>query len=249
LAYVGNPIDVIKKLHSAQQWDEIVSFCQKILDSDPKDLVALQNIATAFLNLGQYDKVVSFCNVVLEQNEFDEYAIKNKILALEKLRKHDSVISLCNQALSRNPHNPWMLNSKGLAYNELGKHTDAIQCYDMALQIEPSNITSLLNKANTLYFVGKYADAILYCDLAQQQEKQARVAMAKSEAYAKLGKEDEAFLAAQGLLISDIEKYVAEARTKKMKVFDYYCMTEYESLEKREKEHQQRLDSKLGQPR
>jgi len=249
LAYVGNPIDVIKKLYSSQQWGEIVSFCQKMLDSDPKDLAALQNMATAFLNLGKYDQVVYFCDKVLEQNEFDEYAIKNKILALEKLGKHDSVIALCNQSLFRNPHNPWMLNSKGLAYNELGKHDDAMQYYDMALQIEPANITALLNKANTLYFVGKYADAILYYDLAQQQEKQSKMAMAKSEAYQKLGKEDEAFLAAQGLLISDITKYVAEARSKKIKIFDYYCMMEYEILEKREKEHQQRLDSKLGQSR
>ncbi|MEM2160636.1 MAG: hypothetical protein QXN55_06760, partial [Candidatus Nitrosotenuis sp.] len=80
---------------------------------------------------------------------------------------------------------------------------------------------------------------------AQQQEKLARTALAKSEAYQKLGKEDEAFLAAQGLLVSDIEKCIREARAKKMKVFDYYCMMEYEGLEKREKEHQQRLDSKF----
>jgi tetratricopeptide (TPR) repeat protein len=245
LAYVGNPIDVIKKLYSTQQWDEIVSFCQKMLDSDPKDLVALQNMATAFLNLGKFDDAILFCNDVLAQNEFDEYAIKNKIYALERLGKHDQIITLCDKLLSKNPANVWTLNSKGLAYNELGKHSEAITNYDQTLSIEQYNITALLNKAVTLSFLQNFSEAIKFYDLAQQQEKQSKAAMAKSEAYAKLGKEDEAFLAAQGLLVSEIEKCIAGARAKKMKVFDYFCMMEYEILEKREKEHQQRLDSKL----
>jgi hypothetical protein len=67
--------------------------------------------------------------------------------------------------------------------------------------------------------------------------------MAKSEAYQKLGKEDEAFLAAQGLLVSDIEKYVIDSRANKMKIFDYYCMMEYRTLE--ESDHQKKLGSKL----
>jgi tetratricopeptide (TPR) repeat protein len=137
-----------------------------------------------------------------------------------------------------------VLNSKGLAYNELGRHDDAISHYDQTLSIEKNNVTALLNKAVTLSFLLKFEDAIKFYDLAQQQENQSRAAMAKSEAYHKLGKEDEAFLAAQGLLVSDIERHVIEARAKKMKIFDYYCMIEYEYLEKREQEHQQKIDSK-----
>lgn len=245
LAYVGNPIDVIKKLHSDKQWDEIVSFCQKMLDSDPKDLVALQNMATAFLNLGKFDQVISCCDVVLGLNEFDEYALKNKILALERLGRHDQIIPFCDKLLIKTPIHAWALNSKGLACNELGKHTDALNYYSMALRVEPSNITSLLNKALTLSFLGKYDESIPYYDEVQKQENLSEAAAAKSEAYQKLGKEDEAFLAAQGMLVSDIVRYVSEAKAKKMKIFDYYCMMEYEDLVRREKVHQQKLDSKL----
>lgn len=246
LAYVGNPIDVIKKFHSNKQWDEIVSFCQKMLDSDPKDMVALQNMATAFLNLGKFDQVLSCCDTVLGLNGFDEYALKNKILALERLGRHDQIIPYCDKLLIKNPTHTWALNSKGLACNEMGKHTDALNYYSMALRVEPNNITSLLNKAMTLSFLGKYDESIPYYDDVQKQEKLSDVASAKSEAYQRLGKEDEAFLAAQGMLVSDIVRYVSEAKAKKMKVFDYYCMVEYEDLERREKEHQQKLDSRLG---
>lgn len=245
LAYVGNPIDVIKKLHSNKQWDEIVLFCQKMLDSDPKDLVALQNMATAFLNLGKFNQVLSCCDVVLELNEFDEYALKNKILALERLGRHDQIIQFCDKLLKKTPIHVWALNSKGLACNELGNHTDALNYYSMALRVEPNNITSLLNKALTLSFLGKYDESIPYYDEVQKQENLSEAASAKSEAYQKLGKEDEAFLAAQGMLVSDIVRYVSEAKAKKMKIFDYYCMMEYEDLERREKTHQQNLDSEL----
>jgi len=232
MAYVGNPIDVIKKLYTDKQWDKIVLFCQNMLKADPKDMIALQNIAMASLNLGRLDQAISFCDKVLEINEFDEYATKNKILALEKLGKFDSVIEMCNKMLTQSPFNPWILNTKGLAYNEMQKHDSAIQYYDMALRIEPDNVTALLNKANTLLFLGKFADAIPLFDKAQQREKSSFAANAKSQAYRKLGKEDEAFLAAQGVLISDIERYVEDAQEKKMKIFDYYCMIEYELMEK-----------------
>lgn len=243
---MGNPVDVIKKLHSDKKWDDIVLFCQKMLVSDPKDLMALQNTAMAFLQLGQYDQVISLCDQVLELNEFDDYAIKNKILALEKLQKYDAVIDLCNKLLSANPMNPWVLNTKGLAYNELGKHDTAIQYYDMSLKIEPTNTTALLNKANTLAFLGKYAESIPYYDLAQQQENSKFISMAKSDAYQKLGKPDEAFLAAQGLLMSGIDKYVSDAHAKKLKIFDYYCMVEYETVEKKKAEQRKMINSEFN---
>ncbi len=245
MAYVGNPIDVIKKLYSDKQWDDIVSFCQKMLDSDSKDLVALQNMATAFLNLGKFDDVLSYCDAVLDMNEFDEYALKNKIFALERLGRHDEIIPYCDKLLSKNQSNSWALISKALALNELGKHDDALHHYDQALKIDANNITALLNKALTLSFLGKYEQAIPFYDDVQKQEKLNDAAAAKSEAYQKIGKEDEAFLAAQGMLVSDIAQYISNARMKKMKIFDYYCMMEYDALEKREQLHQEKLDSKL----
>ena len=245
MAFVGNPIDVIKKLHQNKQWDDIVSFCQKMLADDQKDLVALQNMATAFLNLERFDDVISCSEKVLEQNEFDEYATKNKIFALERLGRHNEIISICDKMLTKNPLNTWILDSKGLALNELGQHDTALEYYDKSLNIEPNGVTALLNKAITLSFLQKHESAIPYYDRAQRLEKIPRAAAGKSAAYQKIGKSDEAFLAAQGLLDSEIEKIMLEARTKKMKVFDYFCMIEYEDLEKREQKHQEKINSKL----
>jgi tetratricopeptide (TPR) repeat protein len=246
LSYVGNPIDVIKKLHSEKKWDEIMSFCQKILEEDPKDLVGLQNMSTALLHVEKFEEALMFCQQVLDMNEFDEYALKNKIFAFEKLRKYDDVIICAEKLLSKSQNDSWALDSKGLALNEIGRHKDALDCYDKSLQIDPNNITALMNKAITLSFLQKYEDAIPLYDKAQKLEGPIKVAAAaKSEAYQKLGKEDEAFLAAQGLLIEDIYKYISEAMEKKMKIFDFYCLKEYNDLDAREKMHNERQDSKF----
>ncbi len=246
MSYPANPIDVIKKLHSEKKWDDMISFCKKMLQDDPKDLVALQNMATALLHEGKFEDALVLCQTVLDINEFDEYALKNKIFALEKLRKYDDVIICAERILSKNKDDEWAHDSKGLALNELGRHKEALDCYDRSLAINQNDTTALMNKAVTLSFLQKFEDAISLYDRAQQLEGPIReAAAAKSEAYKQLGKEDEAFLAAQGLLIHDIQKYIAEAKTKKMRVFDLFCLNEYRELEAREKKHAEKQDAKL----
>ena len=179
-------------------------------------------------------------------NEFDEYALKNKIFALEKLRKYDDIIICADRLLSKNKDDGWAHDSKGLALNELGKHKEALECYDCSLSINQNDTTALMNKAVTLSFLQKYEDAISLYDRAQVLEGAIKeAAAAKAEAYKKLGMDDEAFLAAQGMLISDIHKYIAEAKTKKMRVFDLFCLNEYRELEAREKNHARKQDAKL----
>jgi tetratricopeptide (TPR) repeat protein len=246
VSYLGNPIDIIKKLHAEKKWEEMITFCKKMLQEDPKDLVALQNMATAFLHTGKFVDALSSCQVVLDMNEFDEYALKNKIFALEKMHKYDDIIICAERLLSKNKDDAWAHDSKGLALNELGRHKEALDCYDKSLAINQNNTTALMNKAITLSFLQKFDDAIPLYDKAQKLEGPIHeAAAAKSEAYLRLGREDEAFLAAQGLLMRDIEKYVAEARAKNMRVFDLYCLNEYNELEEKEKRHAQRQNAKF----
>lgn len=246
MSHALNPIDVIKKLFGEKKWDDLISFCKKMLQEDPKDLVALQNVTTAFLHAGRFEDALESCQAVLDMNESDEYALKNKIFALEKLRKYDDVIICADRLLAKNKDDAWAHDSKGLALNKLGKHIEALECYDRSLEINQDNTVAIMNKAITLSFLQKFEDAIPLYDKAQKLEGTIQgAATAKSEAYQRLGKEDEAFLAAQGLLIDDIRRYITEAKSKKMRVFDLFCLNEYNELEAREKKHAQRRDAKL----
>lgn len=245
MSYSGNPIDVIKKLYLDKNWTEIVSFCKKMLEQDSNDLVGLQNLATALVNVGRFEEALLHCETVLQMNPQDEYALKNKVFALEKLRRYDDVIKYCGVLLKKNPSDTWALDGKGLALNELNRHQEALSYYDRSLQADPNNTTALLNKAITLSFLQKYEEAISFYDRAQKLDGALKeVAMAKSDLYKRLGREDEAFLAAQGVLVEDISRYIEEAREKKIRIFDLYCLKEYEDLENREREHQQKQNSK-----
>jgi tetratricopeptide (TPR) repeat protein len=238
-------IDTIKKLHAEKNWQEIISFCKKMLDEDQKDLVALQNLSTALVNSGKFEEAITFCDEVLQINKSDEYALKNKIFALAGLRRFDDVISSCDVFLQKNDGDILVLDSKGVALSELGRHDEAISNYDKSLQINPNNEVALMNMAITLSFLQKYEEAIQFYDRAQKSDSSIKeAALAKSDAYKKLGCENEAFLAAQGLLVEDIDKLVLEARQKKMKVFDLFCLKEFEGLEEREKKHNEKQDAK-----
>ena len=54
------------------------------------------------------------------------------------------------------------------------------------------------------------------------------LAIAKSREFEKLNLEDEAFLAAQGVLIKDIEKIKSDAKENNCSVFHQFCQTEFE---------------------
>jgi tetratricopeptide (TPR) repeat protein len=247
LSGLANPMDVIKKMFSEERWNDLVLFCKKMLQEDPHDMIALQNISATYIRMGRFSDALSCSNVVLEISPDDEYALKNKIYALEGLGRYEDVIACCDRLLGKNKSDVWALDSKGLAFNQIGRQNDAIECYDLSLKYDPNNVTALANKASTLSFLKRYEEAIACYDVAQKLNTNIRgLALAKSAAYQNLGMDDEAFLAAQGLLGDDIVRFKEEARRRKMKVFDWYCLSEFNELEEKEKKHQEKMNSKLG---
>lgn len=241
----GHPIDVIKRLFSDKKWDDLALYCKKMLEDDPKDMVALQNISSACIMLNRLDDAISYSDAVLELNSHDEYALKNKIYAMEKQGMHADVVACCDKLLEKNTSDTWALDSKGLALNATGRQEDALLCYEQSLRHDPGDTTALMNKAATLFFLKRYDDAIACYDAAQRADGSLRgAASARSEIYQILGMEDEAFLAAQGLLDDDVARFKEEAKKRKMRVFDWFCLNEFNELEEKEKRHQEKINSK-----
>ena len=88
----------------------------------------------------------------------------------------------------------WTLNSMGLSLNELDRHQEAIEFYDKTLKLDDKDITALMNKAISLNHLRNYTESIEYYDKAQMVDSSLHEAsIAKSQAFEKLGLEDEAF--------------------------------------------------------
>jgi len=134
--------------------------------------------------------------------------------------------------LVKNNLDTWVLNSKGLALNDLGRNDDAIQLYEQTLQIDPKNITALVNKANSLNNLLNYLEAVAFYDLAQSIDPNIKgISLTKSKIFEKLGKQDEAYLAAQGLLIKDMKKIISAAKQNHIGVAHQYCENRFYELE------------------
>ncbi|MFB5612141.1 MAG: tetratricopeptide repeat protein, partial [Nitrosarchaeum sp.] len=159
------------------------------------------------------------------------YALKNKIYSLEKLKRYDDALTCCKMILDIDSNDIWTLNSTGLSLNELDRHEEAIKFYDKALKLDEKDITALMNKAISLNHLRNYKESIEFYDKAQLLDSSLREAsIAKSQAFEKLGMEDEAFLSAQGVLIKDMEQIKIDAKKNKCSVFHQYCQNEFEEL-------------------
>ena len=158
-------------------------------------------------------------NKVLTIKESDTYALKNKIYALESLNQYEQVIELCQvTCFLEIPMMFGCLNSMGLSLNELDRHQEALDFYEKSLRIDPDDVTALMNKAISLSHLKNYKDAITFYDKAQVIDPNLKeIPRAKSKLFEKLGMEDEAFLAAQGVLSRDMEKI--KRRRKRKQIF------------------------------
>ena len=120
------------------------------------------------------------------------------------------------------------LVTKGIALNKTGKHEDALTLYDLALELDKTNVDALMNMAVTLSYLGRYQDSIPYYDTVQQiMPDFSRAAVEKSEAFKELGRDDDAFLAAQGVRLEDAEKIKQDARKNKYSVQHAFLLKRY----------------------
>ena len=100
-----DPVTELKKLFDAKKFDAAIEFCQKLLEKDANDPIALQNLSTLYYIVGAYEDAIKCCDKALVIEPDEEHAIKNKMLALEKLELHDQVLECCEILLSKNDKN------------------------------------------------------------------------------------------------------------------------------------------------
>ena len=228
-----DPVTELKKLFDAKKFDAAIEFCQKLLEKDANDPIALQNLSTLYYIVGAYEDAIKCCDKALVIEPDEEHAIKNKMFALEKLELHDQVLECCEILLSKNDKNVDALVTKGIALNKTGKHEDALTLYDLALELDKINVDALMNMAVTLSYLKRYQESIPYYDTVQQiMPDFSRAAIEKSKAFKELGSDDDAFLAAQGVRLKDAELIKQDAKENKYSVQHAFLLKRYKSAEK-----------------
>ena len=225
---MNDPISELKKMFEARKFDDAIRLCQKLLVKNSVDPIALQNLSTAYYMVGAYEDAKQCCEKILDKEPQDEHAIKNKMLVLEKLELHEQVLECCKMILSKNKNDLDAIITKGIALNKIGKHEDALILYENALKLDKTNVDALMNMAVTLSHLKRYQEAIPYYDSVQEiMPNFSRAAKEKSDAFKELGKDDDAFLAAQGILLKDADLLKTEANKKKYSVQHAFALKSY----------------------
>ena len=223
----------IKKLFDGKKFDEIITYCQKLLGSDSKNQIALQNISMAYNMIGGYKDAIQNSDKMLEIDKTNEFALKNKMFANEKLDNHDEVLKCCEQILAKNKVDVDTLIGKGIALNKIGNHNDAISIYKKVLDIDERNVDSLMNLAITYNYLQKYNNAITYYDMVQDiTQKFSNIPFDKSKAFEALGKTDDAFLAVQGIRLQEAESIKTDAKLKNYSVQHAFELRRFYQLSK-----------------
>lgn len=227
-----DPSNVIKSMFGAGQYEKMYAYCKRLLDKSPDDMTALQNAALALICMERYDEALSYCDRVLRLRETDLYALKNRLVALEALHRYDGIIDTCGRILEISQADDRALTGMGIALTHLGRHEEALAYYDRALADSPDDVTALLNKGFSLSRLEQYEEALVLYDRAEEVDHAVRkeVSATRSELFERLGRSDEAFLAAQGVRNRDMARIMAVARDNDCSVFHQFCDDEFSRL-------------------
>ena len=226
------PILRLKKLFDAKEFDEIITYCHELLKNNEDNLIALQNISTAYIMVGANNDAIKYCEKILDKDPTDKHALKNKVFANEKLENHNQVIVCCDKILNQNDVDA--LIAKGIAYNKIGNHEKAMENYKIVLNNDGKNIDALMNMAVTLKFLKRFDDAIQYYDIIQKLYPNVkRASIEKYESFTELGEKDDAFLAAQGITIDEAKKIKKQAKDNEYTIQHAFSLRRFYELEKK----------------
>jgi tetratricopeptide (TPR) repeat protein len=144
---INDLIDKGNSLSVSGQYEEAITFYDKILAIDPNDVNALYNKGMSLDNLGQYQEAITYYDKALAIDPNYDYALNNKGVTLYNLGQYQEAITYYDKALAIDPIYVYALYNKALDLEKLGKYQEAITYYDKALGIDPNYVDALNNKA------------------------------------------------------------------------------------------------------
>ena len=162
---------------------DAISYYDKILNTQPENIAALNNKGYALSKLKDYSGAISYYDKALQNNPNDLSVIINKISSLRKQRKLDASLSLCNKALLSNPHYNILLYHKERILYSMKRYRESVQLCDEILKDYPLNGDVLFDKAQSEAMQSKFDLALENLELAITQGKEFAVKAQKSAAF------------------------------------------------------------------
>ncbi|NLR69721.1 tetratricopeptide repeat protein [Novosphingobium sp. ERN07] len=189
--------DLLKSL--GRHADAIAAF-KRLLQIDPADVAARNNLGNALLESGQNVEAVAMFETALQRAPTEPTLTVNYATALVAARDFAKALPAAERARSIAPQNPLAWQALGRTLNYLRRHQEALPCLVEALRLDPRNAAITVDTALTFVALAEF-------EKAEQGFRQALTLDPRcAEAYLNLGS-----LFEQSNRIAELEALLAQA--------------------------------------
>jgi len=161
---ISDLIDKGLEAENATQYDEALSYFDRVLQIEPDNLQALNAKGVIFAKLGKYDDALSYFDRILEIEPDNVEVLNNKIALLADRGKLEDATQNIDKILEIEPDNVEGLYLKGYLHLKMAEYEKALSYINRVLQIEPDNLKALNAKGAVLQDLEEYDKALSYFD-------------------------------------------------------------------------------------
>ena len=144
-------IDLALQHHREGRLPEADNVCQKILQTDPNQHVALHLLGVIAHQVGKHDIAVDLITKALAINPDFAEAHNNLGVSLQNLGKLDEAVASYKKAIAIKPDYADAHNKLGNVLQQVGRIDEAVTCYHIAIDIKPDFHLCLFNLHTTCY--------------------------------------------------------------------------------------------------
>jgi tetratricopeptide (TPR) repeat protein len=157
-------------LRDNQQYEEAITYYEKVLDTDPKFTgAALRNIGVIYSIKGDYKLAKEYVNKALKINSKDTAALNNFAQILVSDNQLDQGIEYFERASELDPHNPLIYLNMGRALMRRRRDEEALGAFQKSMELDSSKVTPFTSFAGMLRMMDKLDESEMFVRSALEQ--------------------------------------------------------------------------------
>ena len=146
-------------LFQLKKYAESKHLCERRLETNPQDAVALLNLGNCQVKLNSAEEALGTYEKALEIRPDYAHALANRAIALLEMKRPQEALESCDRALAVKPDMAEALSNRAKALRELERPQEALASFERALEIRPVFFEALQGLGNVLVDLGRYQEA------------------------------------------------------------------------------------------
>lgn len=131
-----------------------------VLELDPVNVDAHNELAIALVNMGQYEMAIIGLNLAIQFDPTYVRSYYNRGVAFAKMGQDGKAILDYTKAIELDPKEPDAYANRGNAYFRLGSNEKAFADYNKAIELKPTDSVYYYNRASAYFELGQNEKAI-----------------------------------------------------------------------------------------